>query len=448
MDSPEIAATSETQGGSASRFVTISRIPIAVSLLLAGLKWYGVAGVGSLAWEWAFAPWWIALCLVAFVNHRAYFGRTRLTDLARIAAILALTLTALRLLGFSGWVGIGWWALTSPFWMLATICWFHSFSARYADREMVPAGRFYAALIAVAALKWYGVGFFAAWSWLWMGAACAVCLSVLCVYNVVRLGGGRYLPPAYIILLFTVPLAAREAWRSTEFNLNWALVLLPAISYGCFCRLFVIGRIRELRQLMSRRNEYISGRLASGAVPRPVPLERQLTAMPLPGSDARFRLYSALALVLVAAPLHAATGVIVGWLLFRFAGWVFTFHPLAGAAVFYFLGKLSMYSVYFLGTILVAAVARRCNCAHRPTLWLIALVSAASALVGFGWSFVDFFGSVSILDDRPLAMLGFVSVIFFFLFSVQAGVFGLMKVFTPVEWEPLPDARTTGGKLA
>ena len=103
-------------------------------MVLAVLKWSGVAGFGSLPWEWALFPWWFGLCLVAFVNHRVLFGPTRLTHWAWIAAALAVILAFLRAFGASGLGGVGWWVVTAPFWGLATLCWLHTLS-----RDLPPA---------------------------------------------------------------------------------------------------------------------------------------------------------------------------------------------------------------------------------------------------------------------------------------------------------------------
>ena len=421
------------------RLVTASRLPIFLALVFAALKWFAIAGFGRFSREWVLAPWWLALYAVAAFNHQSLLGRTLLSRAAWPAPWFTAALTFLRQFGLEP-LQLPWWAILSPLWTLGVLYWLSSLGARIGTRDYGLAGGFWLAWAVAAVCTWREISIAANWSWPWMAVVFALVWGALSLYNVVRLGGARYLWPGYLILVTTVPLVVSRALTVTAFDLTWLLILLPALVYSGFCGGIVLPRIRDLRRRLSRRNAYTSERAKTGQMPAPVTLEKKMAAMPLPGSNKRFRFVPLAVLLITSLPLNVILGVLVGRLVFWIASLIAGWHRLIEGAVILFILYFCYYLVYIPAAWAIAWVARRCDSGHRPTLWTVAL---AASLTGFTslsgtllWAGGGTIGDL-IPTLRDLGLAAALPLIILYLpFAAQAGTFGLMKIFSPTEWKP------------
>lgn len=435
-----------------SRPVTISRIPIFLSLVMAALKWFGVAGFRSLPWVWVFAPWWFAICSAAIHNYKVLIGKTWLVRCAQGVAIAVGTLMALRLLGLPGLSDLGWWVLTAPYWGTAALCWLNSAAGRSTDEGLrqlsarkhgaqlviVPSKRLLLLLFIIIALKWQGISFLAGWSWPWMVVALALGWSLLCLYNVALVGGERYLGPAYVLFLVTIALAGWHGVKGVTLDLTWVVIFLPSVFYGFFCWIIVLPRIHDLNRRIERRNDYISRCIDSGSAPQPIELESKTVAAPLPGNDSRFRLSSLVILTIFSCTLHTLGGLSVSWSLSQLLYWTLDFHRLVGTVVFLVVLMLAYWWVFIPVSLAVRKVAEWRECSHRLTLWCVTILSCGVASVSFGWHFIGF------------TNFGFLEVCFWvyvlgYLFGGQAGALGLVEAYTPVDYKASPAAGKAPG---
>jgi hypothetical protein len=363
-------------------------------------------------------------------------------------------LVALRVLGLQGFRDIGWWVLTAPFWGIAALCWLNSWGARRIDHELrqlsavqtgpqlliAPSKRFKRLVFAIVVLKWLGISFFAEWSWQWMAVAFVLIWSVLCFYNVVRVGGDRYLTPASVLFLVTVALSGWHGSKGATLDLTWVMILLPSVFYGCFCWIIVLPRIHDLNRRIKRRNEYVSSCIDSGLAPQPLEFEFEpkMVSARLPGNDSRFRLSSLVILTVVLCTVHTLLGLIVGWSVSRLLD--LRFHTLVVIAIVIIAILLAYYWVFTPVAFALRFSAKWCDCAHRPTLWCATILSCSAASLAFGWHFMG-------LKDPGFGFIGLfiLAYILVHLLVVQAGAFGLISILTPVNDQPLSgDSKPSG----
>jgi len=279
-----------------------------------------------------------------------------------------------------------------------------------------------------------------------MGAFFALIWGTLSLYNVACLGGGRYLGPAYLILLATVPLAVRHALTTTAFDLAWLLILLPAMLCGLFCGT-VLERIRDLNRRIRRRNSYIEQLSKTGETPVQIALEPEWSALPLPGRNARFRFRSLAFLLPITVAVNAGAGLLGYWLLLGTVLVTRDWNPLIGIAIIFVVSAIYYRWIYLPIGSLIAYLARRCDSGHRGTLCAVALAASFSALGAFVASFASF----GVAAGLPSPSLGVALISLFLLYSAiaaQAGPLGLMNVYKPpATWEAYRSAPDSTPKL-
>jgi hypothetical protein len=415
--------------------LVMSRFPIWLSVLLAVLKAFSVPPFKSFPWEWTLFPWWFALYYLQVYNLSSLLGETRLPLLAILLVVLSGLLTVVRLsFDIPPLTNHGWWVIFIPMWTLTALCSLRLLGMRLSSTIYQPTKWVWLIIGAIVVGKWLGIGFFAAWSWQWIVVFFALVCGFDFLFNVVEMGGARYLVPAHVIVLVTVPIAVRQALISTRFDLTWALIFTPALLYSAFCSIIVWPNLNNLRKRMLRRNTAIEQRQEKGEIDAPVPLEPEMVAMPLPGADPRFRLLPLMILPAVAMPLQYCVGFLGGWLVGRLAAWLSDHLPsfIASGIVVLAL-TLYYYWIYLLAASLaIAWFAQRCHCGHRPTLWTVTILACGAAFTGF----IQGFFPTGFEPSHGLGIIGdgfMVVFIFAFLITAQGGALGLVRIITPRE---------------
>jgi hypothetical protein len=341
---------------------------------------------------------------------------------------------AVRLVAPSAVEGIPWWFILTPLWIFTALLWLGYEGAGVADVDYTVGGRFWLLIGAIAICKFWNRGLTAAWSWEWIGVVIGLAWGIGVLINIAGMGGSRYLVPAYVILVGTVPLAMLRALTNTKFDFTWLVILLPSIVYLLFCAGIVQPRIRTLRARVRWRNYGIKKRLESGEAPVPVPLETKTVAMPLPGSDPRFRLGALLILLVGSISLQYGVGWLGGWISLLIGSWLLNFSiHLATAAGLLFL-VLYYYWVFLVAAFACRWLAARCNCGNRVTLWVISLLGGIAAFIGFLRSLEpEIHISVHEVSLSGVFLPGFVLLA---LVAGLASVFGLYESWTPSNREP------------
>lgn len=402
--------------------------PKLLTLGLACMKIFGIGAFASLAWEWIVAPLWIALYYLDVHNDRARFGRTLWSCIAVPTAVITALLAVVLIVGGSQ-IGVRWWTIFTPMWTLIALHGLRSLGESLPDKYYQTSGRFWLVMAGVIVSKWVGISFTAGWSWQWISIFLALFCGLWSLVNVVAMGGGRYLVPAYVIVLVTVPAVVYRALSSTKFELTWLLILLPALAYSLFCAVVVLPNIRTLRRRVRWRNGKLEERLKRGESPAPVRLEPEIVAGNLPGADARFRLGALTILLLAAIPLHYGAGRLGGWLCYLLTSWLIHFPAVIGLAVILLFVTLYYMWVYVLVVFFVRWVASHCQCGHRPTLWTVTVIASAASFTGFVRGLYDNY--IPAWSELGIVGAMFGLFVAFFLIIGQGTALGLVAALTP-----------------
>ena len=412
------------------RRFTISRLPIFLTLLLAGLKFGRISVFGDIPWEFALSPWWIPLCLLAIENHPESPSKRKLVFLTKISALVCSLSILLRLIGVP-FFEIDWWVLLTPFWTVSGMSQLHAWGMEDDRAELRLTGRFWLILILIVGLKWSNIGIFASWSWFWLFIVFASLWGILSLWNVVRMGGERYLLPAYVLLLLTLVLVlGHKPLMHSESNVQLALIFTPILFYGSFCGLVIRPRLRDLGLRLEARNTHIRRQLNSGEPPVPISFDRPLVALPTPGDDVRFRILTCICLLIATAMLHAFGGGFFTLILLQAIQWAKRINDVAGYLTFVLglsLGRVGMVAVCFASRWL----ASRLRCGNRFTLWIASSAAALCFLTGAVGVWSPFWDLPVMIILKELASNWFsiavCCVVVGYVGFAQAGVFGLVR---------------------